>query len=299
MHNMVFAQEGEKNAAETPATKSQEKPENTANDSSKSRNIPRSSMVINAPVDANQQNQQDLKHYLANENIEAMLAGPNDFLTIVTPNTSKNEKGVAILLADWQHTATDPKALNFLRKTLPEQGWTTIAIQPKNKPANFPSSSENKTQFDEENKTALMQYQQELAALMKVVMEKAQDYPGIILMISQGNNAAQLQTYLVDEKRAKGEIPNAFISLSAYMPTPLENQQLAQQMSGSGIATLDLFLQRDHPLAHSNAKLRKDLATKEMKVIYRQKQLANRYAGYYPEQDLLKQINGWLRSIGW
>ena len=275
------------------ATQASEKGEQA--DKSESGNKP----TITAPVNKIVQNQQDLKHFLGKQNIQPMLAGANDFLTLVTPNTSANEKGVVILLPDWHHTSTDPKALNHLRKSLPNQGWTTISLEPMPRPKNYPSRAEKAIAQQEENKASLTTYQQELSKILTVVMEKAQAYPGIIMMISQGNNGAQLQQYLTDKQSQKEPIPNALILLSAFMPTELENNLFAKQIAESSIATLDLLLSRDHPKVLYSAEQRKLLAKKEMKAIYRQKQLPNLLTGYYPEQDLLKQINGWLRAIGW
>ncbi|WP_440876194.1 DUF3530 family protein [Thalassotalea sp. PLHSN55] len=254
---------------------------------------------ISAPIDSGLQTSQDVKYYLAQENLQPMLAQAQEFLTLVRENTSPNEKGVVIILPEWQQAVAEPKALSFLGKTLPEQGWTTITIQPLNKPTNYPSKQEKLALAREENQKSLADYQQALAPIIKAVMEKAQDYPGIILMISQGQNAAQLQHYLADNTLTKPDLPNALILLSAFMASEAENALFNQQVANSGVATLDLILLRDHPLVVNNAKQRKLLAKKEMKVIYRQHQFRNLTPGYYPEQALIKQINGWLRSIGW
>ena len=96
---------------------------------------------ILAPVDALTQKEQDLTHYISAEKITPMLAGAEDFFTIINENIASNQKGVMILLADWGMSATSSNALNYLQKTLPFQGWTTIAIQPPVKPFNYPSRS--------------------------------------------------------------------------------------------------------------------------------------------------------------
>ena len=52
---------------------------------------------IFAPVDAISQKEQDLNHYLMKDNIVQMLAGADDFITLVHENTARNQKGVMIL----------------------------------------------------------------------------------------------------------------------------------------------------------------------------------------------------------
>ena len=299
---ILAQQSDEQSAPESQTTKietEKTEAENSAETSADKGATEPGKISISPPKDQELQTKQDLEHYLINENFQPMLAGANDFLTLVRTNTSANERGVVILLPDWHHRATDPKALNFLAKTLPNQGWTTITLQPKNSPKGYPSTHEKQAIQAEENKAALTDYQQALTPIINALMEKAQDYPGIILMISQGKNAAQLQHHLANDTLTKTQRPNAVIYLSAFMPTTTEDIIFAQQVADSGLPTLDLLLSRDHPLVQRSATQRKQLATKAMKVIYRQRQFNNLTPGYYPEQDLLKQMNGWLRAIGW
>ncbi len=280
--------------APTSSSDASKETENTSNRSTTTFN--RADIKITAPANENSQSQQDLKHFLPATVIKPMMAGPDDFLTLVSPSLSNNDRGIAILLPDWQQTATSPKAINFLRKKLPLDGWTTITLQPKSRPLGYPSTIEKEALALEENNKLLVEYQTSLIDVFKSVMAMAEDYPGIIMVISQGNNAAQLQALYHDDKLEK---PNVFIMLSAYMPTKNDNIIFAQQLSQTELATLDLILIKDHPLVITNAIYRKQLADKEMKVTYRQRQLSNLRSGYYPNQDLLRQINGWLRSIGW
>ncbi len=251
---------------------------------------------IFAPVDSLNQIEQDLTHYLTAEKITPMLAGAKDFVTLINENTASNQKGVMILLPDWQMSATSSNALNFLSKVLPSQGWTTITIQPPSKPVDYPSSALKLPQQVEENSKLLIQYQKDLVLIMKSVMEKAKDYPGIFVVISQGSNASLLANIY-----SKGELeaPSALVMLSSYMFTDIDSLAFAKTLASSDFPVLDIYLSREQQLATSNAIIRKAQATKEMKVYYRQAQLHNNQIGYYPQESLLRAINGWLKSIGW
>lgn len=258
--------------------------------------IDRSKINITAPTAKQTLTKNDLNHYIDEEKIVPLLAGPDDFITLIQQNMTSNNKGVAILLPDWQQTATTPKSLNFLRKTLPEQGWTTITIQPPSKPDNFPSIAlKNEERLSQDQKT-LGTYLEKLSLMMKTVMDKAKNYPGIFIVIVEGNHAGLLMELYQQEKNAP---PNAFIALSSYMLTTETNKQYAQNIANSTFPVLDLFLTRDHPFALQNAPLRLALAKKEIKAYYRQRQLSNRMPSYYPQDDLLININGWLKSIGY
>lgn len=262
----------------------------------------RSEIKISAPIDQQVQLQSDLDHYLANaeqestSEIKPLMVGTGEITTLVSPSLSGTDRGLAIILPDWQQSPINPKAINFLRKELPLHGWATVTLLPLKGPVAYPSLELKKALADEENFKALDNYQTELATTMTAVMAMAEDYPGIVLLISQGSNAAQLSMLFDSEKLEK---PNAFVMLSSFMPTKIEDQLFAQKLSTTDLSTLDLVLKSDHPLVAPSAVYRKQMADRELKVAYRQKVLYNTRAGYYPTQDLFRQIEGWLRSIGW
>lgn len=248
------------------------------------------------PIDALTQKEQDLTHYFDTEKVVPMLAGAEDFITLVNENTASNQKGVMILLPDWQMGATSSNAINYLREILPSQGWATITVQPPSKPFGYPSNALTISQQTEDNSKLLTTYQDNLTVIMKAVMEKAKDYPGIFVVVSQGSHAALLANLYSEGKL---EEPSAMVMLSNYMLTESDSSAFAKNLASSSFPLLDIYLSREHRLAKNNAHVRKEQATKEMKVYYRQTQLHNNQIGYYPEQSLIRAINGWLKSIGW
>jgi len=256
----------------------------------------RSDIAIIAPIVKFSQQKEDLNHYLPESILKPILVGPDEYTTLVETSKTQNNKGVAILLPEWQQNATNPKAINFLRKALPDKGWTTMSVQAPNMPANYPSHALKLSERIEENNKILTQYKEKLQTLMTAVMEQAKNYPGIFLVIAQGNHAA----LLVDIYEESPEIkPTAFVMLSSFMFTDTANERFAQNLAFSELPVLDLFLKKDHPKANNSALLRKKYTNKEMKTSFRQKQLYNFNTGYYPKETLLREINGWLKSIGW
>ncbi|HBY84639.1 MAG TPA: DUF3530 domain-containing protein [Colwellia sp.] len=256
---------------------------------------------IKKPIELTKQHKEDLKHYLADEEVKPLLAGPDDYLTLVKRYTSANSKGVVILLPEWQQGATNPKAINYLRNALPAKGWSTIAIQPSNKPENYPSTAVTVAEQKKANQVVLKEYKSKLNSMLNAVMNTARKYPGIVLVIAQGNNAA----FLVDLYNQDGsQKPNALIMLSGYRQSNPElinsvNENFAHQLALTELPILDLYLKYDNPLVISTSAQRKAFSKQEMKVYYRQRQLNNTVTGYYPEEELLIQINSWLKAIGW
>lgn len=294
--NMAAVSAQQNETPEQEQEEAAEKAPDAYENTSPAYHIERSKIEISEPVSQEKQHSEDLSHYLKAENVMPLLAGPQDFTTLVKNELTGNSRGVAILLPDWQLGATTPNSLNYLRKALPDQGWTTIAIQPPGKPGNYPSIALKPEEQEEENNTSLEQYRQKLNAMMTAVMEKAKSYPGIFLVIAQGSHAALLTDLYQAEKVP---LPNALVVLSSYMLTAAENELYAKSLAQTELPVLDISLKRDHPLAITNAKLRQGYANKEMKASYRQRILHNFTASYYPQESLLREINGWLRYEGW
>lgn len=295
----VLAQQDEKKSSEQTVTETNTEQKNTVETKIKAVPTP-------LPISFIVQNKEDLKHYLPADKVKPLLAGPDDYITLVTENTSVNNKGIAILLPDWQQGATNPKAINFLRKKLPQQGWTTISIQPASKPEYYPSNALKISEQQQENKTIIDEYKMKLGTMMNAVIAKANEYPGIVIIIAQGNHGAMLVALLNqgEEPAAITQAPNALILLSSYLLTnntliDETNTAFAKKLAYSEYPVLDLYLRHDNPIVLDKTKQRLALSKKEMKVYYRQRQLNNRAMGYYPEQELLTQINSWLKSIGW
>ena len=295
----VFAEKTKEDADKVVAEKSASK--------SAAQDKPKAAVLVEsvAPIELIEQQKADLQHYMNSDEVKPLLAGPDTYLTLIKKNTSANSKGVAILLPDWQQGATNPKAINFLRDTLPENGWTTITLQPSNKPKGYPSDALLLEDKIKENKVIIDEYQRKQKIMFTALMNLAKKYPGIVIVIAQGNNGALLVKLFSDNETGNGlQIPNALVLLSSYRQTNNQlinqaNKAFASQLALTELPILDLYLQHDHSLAITKAEQRKSLAKQEMKVYYRQRQLNNNATGYYPEQELLSQINRWLQSIGW
>lgn len=287
-HAFFFFQEEEERSEDAEKSSDEKK------DSAKS--IQRSDIKIIKPISIFEQQKSDLTHYFSRDKAQQLKTGTDEYVMIEEISSTQNNKGIVILLPDWQQGLANPKAMNYLRKNLPLNGWSTISIQSPNKPSDYPSSALTQKDMVEQNSKALMPYKIELKSLMTAAMEKAKNYPGIFLVISEGSQAAMLVNLYKDNQ---GLLPAALITLSAGMYSQLENEMFAKNMATSELPTLDLVLKRDNKSVLKNAMLRKQYATKEMKVYYRQKQIHNIMLGYYPEQALLTEINGWLKTIGW
>lgn len=251
---------------------------------------------IAAPIDTFKQQQEDIEHYLTQEKIVPLLVGPDSYLTAINESITGVNKGVMVLIPDWQQSIATPNALNQLRENMPQHGWTTITLHPPHQPSDYPSQALTSEDRQKQNTESLTKYSKNLADIMLAVIEKAKNYPGVIIVVAEGSHAA-----LIVDICQQGLVssPSAMVMLSSYMPTMPESTKLAQQLAATDYPIFDLYLQHDHYLVLANTQARKNAATKEMKAYYRQKQLNNRTTGYYPETTLTREVLGWLSSIGW
>lgn len=285
------------NTAEQTAPPEEQSTESSdEGESSKKVIFNRSKVEIAPPIALDKQQKDDLEHYLPENEIEQLSAGEEQFISLKQASKTRNSKGVVVFLPDWQQTPVSPKAINFLRNALPTKGWVTIAMQPPLKPIDYPSLLEDNAARIEANKQALQTYQADLTTKLQAVMDKTKNYPGIILLITQGNNAGILFNLYQQNKLPS---PTALIMLSAHMLTKEDNQQFAANMAKSSFPVFDLLLTKDHPQVASSANLRKIAVDKEMKIFYRQRVISNQTPSYYPQKTLLKEIDSWLKSVGW
>ncbi|WP_206483374.1 DUF3530 family protein [Thalassotalea sp. G2M2-11] len=298
-NNQVFAtMQDEQPQSNKPSTE-QKKPaddKKTEENRETAPDVKRSDMKIAPPLDPTELQISDINHYLDEQLIEPILVGPEQHISLIETNATSNSKGVMVLLADWQQSATSPKAINYLRQSMPQHGWTTISIQPTPKPAAYPSTAQPLNQRNEENSKTITQYNEQLAKILTAITEKAKNYPGIIVMVAEGRHGALL---LTQYQQQLTEPPNALVILSAYIDDAHTNQQSAEHLAQTDLPVLDLYLRTDQRLIKSSVALRKKYVNKELKSYYRQKELFNTHTGYYPETALTKTINGWLKSLGW
>lgn len=285
-----------KNDSSAAASKSTENDAAESSNTKTSEDANQQQVIINPPVNAFEQQQQDIEHYLTQEKISPLLVGPDNYLTAINKHTTAMNKGVLVLIPDWQQSIATPNALNQLRKNMPQHGWTTITLHPPHKPENYPSQAFTEQARSTEDSETLISYSKKFADIMSAIIEKAKSYPGVIVVVAEGNHSAIL---LDIYQQALTSAPSAFIILSSYMPTLAENDKIAQQLALTDYPILDLYLKRDHRLVLANAKMRKDSAKREMKVYYRQQQLANQATGYYPKNNLTSAIISWLSAMGW
>jgi hypothetical protein len=131
---------------------------------------------------------------------------------------------------------------------------------------------------------------------MQSLLDKSAEYPGFVVVVSEGTTAAWLAK-MYDEQLITE--PDAFVSISAYWPQIELNDQIAGYLANTSFPVLDLYSQWDNKWTITTAEKRRIAAVRALKLHFRQTELIGVPIGQGQHQYLTKQIIGWLTFMGW
>jgi len=278
-----------------PATAQEEKQESNQESKSSTENkAVKTEVKLSLPTDKFQQSQTDAKHYLVHDEIEEILVGADSYLAIIDANTSVNVKGNFIVLPDWAKGIKNPKTAGFT-KYMSTIGWRSLTVQVPRSPENYPSTHHEQSQRLEENQKSLADYQLLLTQLLQSAIEKSQQHPGPIIVIAEGQVAANVANILSQQN----DDIEALIILSGYVLTNHQDNTVNNSVANAELPILDIFLSKDNLMVASQAKQRQEAVNIELKSFYRQHRITNIQPGYYPRESLNRAVVGWLKTIGY
>lgn len=234
------------------------------------------------PASREQNNTADLSRQLPEDEIR-MLQSTEPFLVLQRSSLTAITKGTVILVPDGHEHAASAKHIDNLRQYLNEYGWNTLAV--------MPPAAESVALTAE----SLQQYQTALQQRLSAAVQLAAEQAGAVVIIAQGNSGAAL-SYLY----AAGQLtePDALVLLGVYLADPKLNRELAKAIATYQVPTLDISHQQDNRFVVAELKLRRQLANKLFKPVYRQRLLAGSGYDNHTQQWVLQEIYGWLTSVG-
>ena len=250
----------------------------------------------------------DIKRALLPEQYQTIDAAGQEMLVIINENTNAIPRGVAIMIGEAGRSILSQNGLAPLSHKLNALGWVTMLMQTPNigqsgtepKSGVPPDSGTTtvlaKSVADPIGPQAFLKHEQQLIGQMEAILERSADYPGFILVISQGTTAAWLAKIYAQNKL---NIPDAFVAISPFWPSSKHNRQLADYVAAAGMPVLDIYNAWDNEWSLQSYPARQIAVTKALKLHYRQREIIgiamrNQQAGY-----LSKEIYGWLTYMGW
>ncbi|WP_037053544.1 DUF3530 family protein [Rheinheimera baltica] len=224
----------------------------------------------------------DLLRQLPSDEILELSASQQIFISLQRERMTSYTKGTIIFLPDASEHAASPKHIDMLRQQLTYYGWYTLALMP---PA-LPLTLEQDTLTD---------YQQIIAERMSAAQQQAQQHSGATIVIAQGSSAAILNQLFATARLTE---PAAFIMLGAFLPDQKLNHDMAKALATHHVPTLDISHEQDNSWVTSQLPLRRQLANKHMKAVYRQRLINGSGYNDTSQQWVLQEIYGWLSSVG-
>jgi len=269
----------------------------------------------------------DIKRFVPSDEVRPLLAGEIEFISLHRQSMAASQRGVVLIIPDWQHTPTNNTGINFLRTELNDLGYATIAMTipdidwqaretansttTDDKPAATetaeqatnaenddqvsPSSSQKHVNADALISNAVVDnYKLNLIARFNALYDSALNEEGKIVIIAQGASAGLLLEHYADYPSTNID---AFVSLSSYLPIPERNKKLNVSLTTISPPLLDIYYSVDNPnLLHSIIQ-RQKWATRHSKFDYRQREFFGLPSELLQHQRLTKEIDGFLRRL--
>jgi hypothetical protein len=249
----------------------------------------------------------DVKRRFSENRFDILLAGEQEVAVIIQESTVAISKGAVIMLSDTGQTPLGSRSLDSVATLLNQYGWATLLAAPPIiglSQETSDNAQENNTNIEvlpTDGLQAIVQenfdtHQQQLQLLMQSLLDKSTEYPGFVVVVSEGTTAAWLAKMYNEQLVTEQD---AFVSLSAYWPQIELNDQIAGYLANTSFPVLDMYSQWDNKWTITTAEKRRIAAVKALKLHFRQTELIGVPIGQGQHQYLTKQIIGWLTFMGW
>jgi len=250
--------------------------------------------------------EQDIKHYLDESEIVSITVNEKPLSVIFQTYMNAEKKGIAVILPDVGHPLLSTNGSQFLRQALSDDGYDTYVLpstkilyesleipdltaQQEQKPSPFAQA----VFFQSES--MLNEYKNELAARFQALTQELMMMPDEQLIVVALGTSAGIMTELISEQPS---LPvDALITISAHLPHPKRNKDLAASFSLVSPPLLDIFYSTDGPAVTQSIKNRMRWAKRNNKYDYRQRELFGQSHELRQHQRLRKEVNGFLSHL--
>ena len=244
----------------------------------------------------------DIRSHQPAEAITILVAG-NDEITVRRQSASVPlTRGAAIIIADAQAGLFGTKGVSAMTKQLNQWGWLTLVVPAPILTLSSTIPDENDAAINARSSShqitseAVLRYSLALTQRLEAAYASVQTTPGYRLVVSHGINAAGLiRLYSL------GSIvpPDGLVVSGPFWPQDSLNQELPTQLAQTPFAVLDVTNEWDNRWSQKTQENRKIMATTELKMHYRQRELVGPAYNFQQYQYMAKEIYGWFSYLGW
>ncbi|MBD1390627.1 DUF3530 family protein [Neiella sp. HB171785] len=191
--------------------------------------------------------------------------------------------GNAVLIPEAGKQVVSPYQMMYLRRSLASLGWNTLLIEPPSWP-------------DTQDSKFWLSYRLELVTRIKAALALTAGLKGRTMIVAEGLSAASTMKLFAD-----GELPQpeALVLLSPYVPDVAQNQEIIGWFGQSQYPLLDFYTPFDNRWAQSTVQQRAVAARKQVRLDFRQVNLAVQPPNDSGQRWLTRQIHGWIDHLGW
>lgn len=253
----------------------------------------------------------DIKQQYLPEEYTTLLVGEQLVPAFPGQPTVSLSRGVALIFLDTGQRGLTLSNASSLAKKLNHAGWHTLVI---------PSLlSITETEQLQESDTDLVYAmhprasaspriinietaQNETVLLAQAAFNKVNSISGFRLLITQGMQASLLTGLLADER-----IPpvDSIVLLNSFWPQPELINSVSEKMANSSTPTFDIAIAQQNSSLLKSLEIRQAAVNKALKMHYRQKRLSEMALVSNSQNTsdftsvIYKEIQGWIRYLGW
>lgn len=274
------------------------------------------------PINKAQLQSLDIEYFVKDKEIRTLATEEYEFISLLKEDSTGFPKGIAFIVPDVEQSIGHQAAVSAVYDELTNIGWTNMLITMPSPeiiapevnlweqqqqlitqattPDAEPIPDQNltlKSFYSEDKYSSNYLETMEMAIEQRMVaaMEAAQSYPGFYLYICQGKSCTWLTNLIEQEKIEK---PDALVMLSAHIPQQDLTDNFNMQVSKTEFPVLDLYRDQDSTWVVNHVKDRRKLARKSFKTNYRQRKLYYGIDYTSQRQRAVKEIYGFLTSVG-
>ncbi len=248
--------------------------------------------------------QQDLKSYIDANNIINITVNEQPLGVLFQTYMNATKRGIAIILPDIGHSLLSSNGSQFLQQALADDGYDTYVLP--SPPVLFESLEiPDFTQEHQpkpfakavffQSESMLNEYKNELAVRFQALIQELSKMPNEHTVVIALGTSAGVFAELVSEQP---QLPvDALVTISAHLPHPKRNKDLAATFSLVSPPLLDIFYSNDGPAVTQSISNRKRWAKRNSKYDYRQRELFGLSHELRQHQRLRKEVTGFLSHL--
>jgi hypothetical protein len=247
---------------------------------------------------------QDIQHYLEDSEVISITVNEKPLQVIFQTYMNAEKKGIAVILPDIGHPLLSTNGSQFLKQSLSDDGYDTYVLPspkilyeslevPDLSQEQKPSPFAKAVFFQSES--MLNEYKDELAARFQALTQELMMMPNERLIVIALGTSAGIMAELISEQP---NLPvDALVTISAHLPHPKRNKDLAATLSLVSPPLLDIYYSNDGPAVTQSIENRVRWAKRNSKYDYRQRELFGQSHEHRQHQRLRKEVNGFLSHL--